>query len=89
MGYINYSIQPDAILLKLIRVKSARGGWGTQLMDRLKAIAREKRLPILLWANPKGSQIDLPGLESFYRKQGFRPDAADGGQLWVWEPAYH
>ena len=86
-GFIKYTVNKDEITLDLIKTHEKRKGTAKELIKKLKAIAREKELPIGLYAEPQDDSISESDLIEFYKKQGFDEDVNDtDGKLLIWNP---
>lgn len=79
-GYLKYSIEEDELIIDNIKVYKQRLGTGRKLMNQVKDIARQKKLPISFYAYPQDDTITDDELKEFYESQGFElhPDDSDG-----------
>jgi hypothetical protein len=78
-GYIVYSIESDEVIIENVKVFEQRKGTGTQLINFVKCIASEQRLPVTLYAEPQDDTITDLDLTGFYTSNGFElhPDDVD------------
>jgi hypothetical protein len=79
-GYLKYTIEDDEVIINNIKVYKQRLGIGKKLINQLKKIARDKDLPITLYAYPQDETINEDDLNDFYYSQGFElhPEDVDG-----------
>jgi len=78
-GYLKYSIDENEIVIDNIKVYKQRLGTGKLLINELKEISKEKKLPITLYSYPQDDTINEDNLRNFYYSQGFElhPDDID------------
>jgi hypothetical protein len=76
-SYLVYSIEEDNIHLE--NIKSFSKGDGTILINKLKHIANDLKLPIELYSEPQDDTISQEDLNRFYEKNNFvlHPDDCD------------
>ena len=79
-GYLKYSVEDGELIIDNIKVYKQRLGTGTKLMNQVKDIARQKKIPISFYAYPQDDTITDDELKEFYISQGFElhPDDVDG-----------
>ena len=70
-GFLEYTIDKNEIILDNIKVYVQRKGTGKNLINKLKDIARDNRLPIILYSYPQDDTITDKELNNFYISQGF------------------
>ena len=83
-SFLNYSMEEDEIILDLIYVdiSDRNKGIGTLLINLLKSIAIENKLPITLYAEPfNDASISSEDLLKFYYKCGFEDDRELGDKF--------
>lgn len=78
-GYIQYEIDDELkeVIIENVKVYIVRRGTGTQLINHVKSIAREKGYKITLYAYPQDDTITDDELRKFYEKNGFELSADD------------
>jgi hypothetical protein len=85
-GYLSYTINEDEITLDMIKSYDKRKGTATKLIEKLKDLSRENKLPIGLYAEPQDFSISDDDLIEFYYKNGFELDPDDSdGKLFIWK----
>ena len=85
-GFVNYTIEENEITIDNIKVYEQKKGTGKLLIEEVKKIAREKNLPIGLYAEPQDETINEADLKNFYYSCGFELDADDcDGKLFIWK----
>ena len=85
-GYLSYTIDEDEITLDMIKSYDKRKGTASKLIEKLKDLSREKKLPIGLYAEPQDFSISDDDLIEFYYKNGFELDPDDSdGKLFIWK----
>jgi hypothetical protein len=85
-GYLSYTIDEDEITLDMIKSYDKRKGTASKLIQKLKDLSREKKLPIGLYAEPQDFSISDDDLIEFYYKNGFELDPDDSdGKLFIWK----
>jgi len=85
-GTLTYTIEETEITLDCIKVIEKRKGTGRILINELKSIASEKKLPIGLYAEPQDDSINEDNLKDFYYANGFSLDVDDSdGKLFIWK----
>jgi methyl coenzyme M reductase gamma subunit len=83
-GFLNYSIEENEITIDMIKAYQYGQGTGTELIYKIKQIAKELNLPIGLYAEPQDDTISEEGLKSFYIYNGFELDENDSdGKLFI------
>ena len=83
-GFLDYSIEETEITIDMIKAFQHWQGTGTELIYKLKAIARDLNLPIGLYAEPQDDTITEEGLKAFYIANGFKLDVNDtDGKLFI------
>ena len=83
-GFLNYSIEENEITIDMIKAYQSGQGTGTELIYKIKQIAKELNLPIGLYAEPQDDTISEEGLKSFYISNGFELDENDSdGKLFI------
>jgi hypothetical protein len=86
-GVIEYSFsdyKKPEIIIDFIKVYKQRIGTGRELINEVKKIALEKKLPISLYAYPQDDTISLEELIKFYFSCGFEIDNNSDGQIFYW-----
>jgi len=83
-GFLNYSIEENEVTIDMIKAYQYGQGTGTELIYKIKEIAKELNLPIGLYAEPQDDTISEEGLKSFYIANGFELDENDSdGKLFI------
>ena len=86
-GYLIYSITDLEITIDNIKVYEQRKGTGKKLIEEVKDIARNIKLPIGLYSYPQDDTIEQEDLNDFYYSCGFDLDKDDcDNRLFVWKP---
>ena len=84
-GYLLYTVRESEITLDNIKVYEQRKGTGRKMIEELKDLAIELKLPIGLYSYPQDSSIEQEALNDFYYSCGFEIDPDDcDGRLFFW-----
>lgn len=84
-GFLNYTIEETEITIDMIKAYQHGQGTGTELIYKIKEIAKQHNLPIGLYAEPQDVTITEEGLKSFYFANGFELDSNDtNGKLFIY-----
>ena len=84
MDNLLWITEKNAVFLK--KKKKSNKMWITKTNLYTSKIAREKNLPIGLYAEPQDETINEADLKNFYYSCGFEFDADDcDGKLFIWK----